>query len=77
MPQFLRHTNSKNDEFAIHKVYSSDYCNSLGPTEGAVSNLSKSANELKEALKLLISLDTNSMRCGDSVYGYFRDNVAL
>jgi hypothetical protein len=77
-PQVLRHTSSEvAEEFAVHEVHFSDYGNEWGPTADAVSSRYSSVKELKAALEKFISSDAISMRCGDSKYEYFREDIKL
>jgi len=77
-PQVLRHTTSEvAEEFAVHEVHFSDYGNEWGPTADAVSSRYSSVKELKAALEKFISSDAKLMRCGDSNYEYFREDIEL
>jgi exonuclease III len=77
-PQILRHTVSKvAEEFAVHEVYFSDFGNKWELTEDAVSSRYRSVKELKAGLEKFISSGAKSMRCGDSNYEYFREDIEL
>lgn len=77
-PQVLRHSTSEEvEEFAIHEVHFSDFGNEWGLTEDAVSSRYPSVKELQVALEEFIVSDSQSIRCGDLNYKYYREDIDL
>jgi hypothetical protein len=77
-PQVLRHiTKGETEEFAVHEVHYFDFGNNWGPSTDAVSSRFPTVDELRESLQSFLASSSESMRCGDKKYEYFREDIEL